>query len=81
MKKLFIHNIIVAIIAIFVFVGCSKNPDVVYYNGKIYTLDDKNTIAEAIAVKDGKILSVGTNKEIKDKINRFRREMCITRFY
>jgi len=66
MKKLFIHNLFVAIIAFFVFIGCSKNPDVVYYNGKIYTLDDKNTIAEAIAVKDGKILSVGTNKEIKD---------------
>lgn len=34
--------------------------DTVLENGTIYTMDDKNTAAEAIAVKDGKILYVGT---------------------
>ncbi|MCX7834114.1 MAG: amidohydrolase [Ignavibacteria bacterium] len=72
MKKLFLFNLIIAFIAIFVFVGCSKNPDVVYYNGKVYTLDDKNTIAEAIAVKDGKIISVGSNKEIKENYSNVK---------
>ncbi|MFD2760377.1 hypothetical protein [Lentibacillus juripiscarius] len=39
-------------------------PDSVYYNGKIITMDSDSSIAEAVAVKDGKIISVGTNKEI-----------------
>ncbi len=34
--------------------------DTILENGTIYTIDDKNSIAEAIAVKDGKILYVGT---------------------
>jgi predicted amidohydrolase YtcJ len=33
-------------------------------NGTIYTMDAQNTVAEAIAVKDGRILAVGTNEEI-----------------
>jgi predicted amidohydrolase YtcJ len=45
-------------------------PDVIVQNGKIYTMDDKSnsanagTVAEAVAVRDGKILSVGNNKQI-----------------
>lgn len=35
--------------------------DTILVNGTIYTIDDKNTIAEAIALKDGKILYVGNN--------------------
>jgi predicted amidohydrolase YtcJ len=49
------------------FFSCGKNPDVIYVNGKIYTLDDQNQTAEAIAVKDGLILDIGSNDYIKDK--------------
>ncbi len=34
--------------------------DTILENGAIYTIDNKNTIAEAIAFKDGKILFVGS---------------------
>lgn len=34
--------------------------DTILENGAIYTIDGKNTVAEAIALKDGKILYVGT---------------------
>lgn len=47
--------------------SCSKKPDTVYINGKIYTMDNNNTIVEAVAVKDGKILETGTTKAISDK--------------
>jgi predicted amidohydrolase YtcJ len=47
--------------------SCSKNPDVIYTNGKIYTLDKNNTIVEAIAVKEGKILATGKSKDLTDK--------------
>ena len=33
--------------------------DVVLYNGKILTADDSFTIAQAVAIRDGKFLSVG----------------------
>lgn len=47
--------------------SCSKNPDVIYTNGKIYTLDKNNTIVEAIAVREGKILTTGKSKDLTEK--------------
>ena len=46
-----------------------KNNDKVYAdlmisNGKIATLDERGTMAEAVAVKDGKILAVGSDEDI-----------------
>jgi predicted amidohydrolase YtcJ len=40
-------------------------PDLVITNGKIITVDPGFSIAQAVAVKDGKIVAVGTNEEIK----------------
>ena len=42
--------------------------DLVFKNGKIWTLDDQNPLAEAIAISDGKILKVASNEVIKDFI-------------
>ncbi|MGR5286419.1 amidohydrolase [Vibrio maritimus] len=39
--------------------------DIIYINGRLITLDESGSIAEAIAVQDGKILAVGSNEEIK----------------
>jgi predicted amidohydrolase YtcJ len=39
--------------------------DIVFTNGKIYTVDPKYPIAEAVAVKDGKFLDVGSATEIE----------------
>jgi len=47
--------------------SCSKNPDVIYVNGKIYTLDKNNSIVEAVAVREGKILAVGKSKDLTEK--------------
>lgn len=38
--------------------------DKIFINGKIITVDAANSIAQAVAVKDGKILAVGTTKSI-----------------
>ena len=40
------------------------SPDLILLNGKIYTLDGESTIAQAMAVKDGRIVAVGSNGEI-----------------
>lgn len=39
--------------------------DKIFINGKIITVDEKNTIAQAVAVADGKILAVGTTENIQ----------------
>ena len=47
---------------------CSWNKpkaDLMIYNAKIYTVNDKFDIAEAIVVKDGKILAVGSTADIR----------------
>jgi predicted amidohydrolase YtcJ len=41
------------------------SPDLILLDGRICTLDDENTIAQAVAVKDGRILAVGGNVEIE----------------
>lgn len=38
-------------------------------NGKVVTVDGEESIAEAVAVKFGRILAVGTNKDIKSLID------------
>ncbi len=39
--------------------------DLVLLNGKIITVDPNDTIAEAVAVKDGKIIMIGTSSEAR----------------
>ncbi|WP_026951873.1 amidohydrolase [Algoriphagus mannitolivorans] len=49
--------------------ACTSGPenpaDSVYLNGVIYTVDESNPKVEAVAVKDGLILAVGTSEEIQ----------------
>lgn len=40
-------------------------PDLVIVNGKVVTVDKLDSIAEAVAVKDGYIVKVGSNEEVK----------------
>ncbi len=42
----------------------NSSVDLVLFNGKIITVDPSDSIAQAVAVKDGKILKVGKNSEI-----------------
>jgi predicted amidohydrolase YtcJ len=40
-------------------------PNLVLYNGRILTVDATFSVAEAVAVRDGRVLAVGTNDQIK----------------
>ena len=43
-----------------ILIGCEqKKADMVIHNGKIYTMNEYNPIAETVIVKDGKIVNVG----------------------
>jgi predicted amidohydrolase YtcJ len=53
-----------------IFISCAANKtaaDLTIINAKIYTVSDKFETAEALAVKDGKIIAVGTSVEILNK--------------
>lgn len=39
-------------------------PDLIFYNGKITTLNRAQPIAQAVAIKDGKFLAVGSDAEV-----------------
>ncbi len=50
------------------FFSCQQNqsaPDTILLNGNIYTVDENMPQAQALAIKDGLILQVGTNEEIE----------------
>lgn len=42
--------------------------DIILHKGKIITVDKDFSIAEAVAIKDGKFIGVGTNKEIQELV-------------
>ncbi len=50
-----------------IFFGCnSKKADLVVYNAKIYTVNENFQVVEAMAIKDGKILALGSSDEIRN---------------
>jgi hypothetical protein len=44
-------------------------PDLVLVNGKVYTVDDGQPRAEAVAVKDGRFVAVGTSDDVRNLID------------
>lgn len=61
-----------ALSTLFAFISCKGddpapgNSEIVFYNGKIYTVNPAKPWADAIYVKDGVIKYVGTNEEAKN---------------
>jgi hypothetical protein len=42
------------------------SPNLILLNGQIFTLDAKGTVAQAVAIKDGRIVAVGGDAEIEE---------------
>ena len=53
--------------------GCfkGKKVDIIIHNARIHTFNEKDDVAEAMAIKDGKIVEVGPERQI---LNRYRSE-------
>src|SRR5579864_4907439 len=51
--------------AAFVLPAAAQAPDTALVNGKIITLDERSTVGEALAVRDGKIIAVGRSADIR----------------
>ncbi|MEP7108233.1 MAG: amidohydrolase [Ferruginibacter sp.] len=57
----------IGVISLFLVLGCTFNKqqaDTILFNGKVITVDEKFSVAEAVAISKGKILAVGTNKDL-----------------
>ena len=64
-RLLVIATVLGLMVAGFVGLAPAAEPEAVYFNGKIVTLDAAGSTAGAVAVKDGKVLKVGSADEIK----------------
>jgi hypothetical protein len=68
------NNIIVTLSAItMISISACSQPekaDLVVINGKVFTIDEENPVAQAIAIKGETILAVGTTKEISGYIDQ-----------
>ena len=63
------NKIILSLLALFIF-GCEdQKADMIIHNGVIYTMNDLNPIAEAVAVGDGKIIALGKYRDLDPLIN------------
>ena len=60
MKEVFLKNRYFLFLILFLFGCASEQADLVINNGTIYTMDDFNPLAEAVAIRDGKIIAVGS---------------------
>lgn len=60
------HGLLLSLIGLFslTILAQKKKADLLLYNGKLYTVDTKFSVASAMVVKDGKILDVGESKRL-----------------
>jgi predicted amidohydrolase YtcJ len=66
MKKINFFFCFILTIAVFTSCNYKRKADLILYNGLIYTVDESFNVAEAVAVRDGIIKSVGTTQDILD---------------
>ena len=57
------------VLVIFCFGSCMKSEeaDLIVFNANIYTMDESNSVEEAMAIRDGKILEAGPDRQILNK--------------
>jgi predicted amidohydrolase YtcJ len=66
------YRLIIFLLALVSATGCNfknKQADLILHNATIYTVDDAFSTFEAIAIKDGKIVALGTEREILNEYN------------
>ncbi|MCJ7617048.1 MAG: amidohydrolase, partial [Desulfobacterales bacterium] len=53
----------------------SVSPDIILYNGKIHTMSSQSRLVEAIAIKEERVVSTGSNEDIRSLSDRCTREI------
>jgi predicted amidohydrolase YtcJ len=62
-------NRILIFVCAFVWVSCNaqEKVDILFTNGTVYTVDNRFSVAEAVAVTDGKIIEAGKTNDLQKK--------------
>jgi predicted amidohydrolase YtcJ len=65
-KRLLLHCLLPIACCLLFFTSCKfrQKAELIIHHAKIYTVDDKFSVAEAMAINDGKIIAIGTNDDI-----------------
>jgi predicted amidohydrolase YtcJ len=65
------NRIIISLFAFVFLASCSfkKNADIIFYNGKVYTVDSDFNIVQAFAIRNGVIRETGSNENILGEYN------------
>ena len=64
-SQTFIMRLLFALSTLFFFSSCiNQRVDLIVHHAQIYTVNNEFTIAEAMAIQDGKIVAIGTNDDI-----------------
>ena len=65
LKKQLLYSLLPIASCLFIF-ACKfrQKADLIIHHAKIYTVDENFSVAEAMAVRDGKIIAIGTNDDI-----------------
>jgi hypothetical protein len=64
MKRQFKSGLILMIMVL-TFTSCKQKVDLLVYNAQVYTVNENFDIATSLAVKDGRIVAVGNDEEIR----------------
>jgi predicted amidohydrolase YtcJ len=67
MKNLSIPVVIFLLLSTLTACRIQRHADTVLYNGRIYTVDNGFSIVEAIAIRDGKIVAIGSSADLLDE--------------
>jgi predicted amidohydrolase YtcJ len=59
------------LLLLFLVMSCNtkQSADTIFYNAKVYTVDEAFSVVEAIAIKDGKVVKTGSTKDILEQFN------------
>ncbi|QDU52421.1 amidohydrolase [Gimesia panareensis] len=64
-RNWFRSTCVVLSVCLFASLAAAETATLIFKNGKVITLDKESRIAEAIAIREGKILAVGSNAEMQ----------------
>jgi predicted amidohydrolase YtcJ len=65
----FLLFLFVFAVCVYIFFRAVPEPaDVLYTNGKVYTMDANKSVAEAFATRGGRVLAIGTQDEMKARV-------------
>ncbi|MCH7403301.1 amidohydrolase [Belliella kenyensis] len=68
MKKIILFSVLIGLLS-----ACSSHEeraDKIFYNGKIYTVEKDQPTVEAIAIKDGLIIAMGSLEDVEKSISK-----------